>query len=134
MRNMMSRTTWTKSRKKNKPDDDAKQERSLRCLGAAVILHWNSLASQLQKELFAAAGDMDDLMQTKSVQVGIRALPAPATRMVPKSAGSHRQIESPELLQIPGLSVVALVASFGGLCLQRAPITAVYRLPQAGVL
>jgi hypothetical protein len=55
----------------NKPDDDAKQERSLRCLGAAVILHWNSLPSKLQKELFASAGDMDNLMQTKSVRVDI---------------------------------------------------------------
>jgi hypothetical protein len=58
----------------NKPDDDAKQERSPHCLGAAVILHWNSLPSKLQKELFASAGDMDDLMQTKSVRVDIARL------------------------------------------------------------
>jgi hypothetical protein len=39
-----------------------------------VILHWNSLPSRLQKELFASAGDMDDLMQTKSVRVDIARL------------------------------------------------------------
>jgi hypothetical protein len=37
------------------------EERMLRCLGAAVIMQWNTLPTKLQRELFDNAGSMGDL-------------------------------------------------------------------------
>ena len=34
------------------------EERILRCLGAAVILHWNTIPTQLQRALFEAASSI----------------------------------------------------------------------------
>jgi hypothetical protein len=42
------------------PDTIAEEERMLRCLGAAVILQWNTLPTKLQRELFNSAGDIGD--------------------------------------------------------------------------
>ena len=36
----------------------AEEERVLRCLGAAVIMQWNTLPAKLQRELFDTAGSM----------------------------------------------------------------------------
>jgi hypothetical protein len=40
------------------------EEYILRCLGAAVILQWNTIPTKLQRELFDAAGSMGELIET----------------------------------------------------------------------
>ena len=44
------------------------EERTLRCLGAAVIMQWNTLPTKLQKELFDNASSMGDLLQTDALK------------------------------------------------------------------
>jgi hypothetical protein len=39
----------------------AAEEHVLRCLGAAVIMQWNTIPKKLQRELFDSAGSMGDL-------------------------------------------------------------------------
>lgn len=39
---------------------DAEQENILRCLGAAVILKWNTIPTKLQRALFEAASSIQD--------------------------------------------------------------------------
>jgi hypothetical protein len=39
-------------------------EHVLRCLGAAVIMHWSTIPTKLQRELFDTAGSMGDILQT----------------------------------------------------------------------
>jgi hypothetical protein len=36
----------------------------LRCLGASVIMHWNTLPTKLQRELFDNASSVGELLQT----------------------------------------------------------------------
>jgi hypothetical protein len=40
------------------------EERILRCLGAALIMQWNTLPRKLQRELFDNAGSMGELLDT----------------------------------------------------------------------
>jgi len=40
------------------------EEHILRCIGAAVILQWNTIPTTLQRELFDTAGSMGELLQT----------------------------------------------------------------------
>jgi hypothetical protein len=40
------------------------EERLLRCLGAAVIMQWNKIPKELQRELFDTAGSLGDVLQT----------------------------------------------------------------------
>jgi hypothetical protein len=40
------------------------EEHVLRCLGAAVIMQWNTIPKKLQRELFDTAGSLGDLLQT----------------------------------------------------------------------
>lgn len=40
----------------------------LRCLGAAVIMHWNTIPTKLQRELFDTAGSMGDLLRTAALR------------------------------------------------------------------
>jgi hypothetical protein len=46
----------------------AEEERVLRCLGAAVIMQWNTLSAKLQRELFDTAGSMGDLLDTAALR------------------------------------------------------------------
>ena len=46
----------------------AEEERVLRCLGAAVIMQWNTLPAKLQRELFDTAGSMGDLVDTAALR------------------------------------------------------------------
>jgi len=39
----------------------AEEDTVLRCLGAAIIMQWNTLPAKLQRELFDDAGDMGEL-------------------------------------------------------------------------
>ena len=57
-------------------DDDAvargtvaeNEERSLRCLGAAVIMQWNTIPTKLQRELFDTAGSMGDVLKSAALR------------------------------------------------------------------
>jgi hypothetical protein len=42
----------------------AEEEHVLRCLGASVIMQWNTIPTKLQRELFDTAGSMDELLAT----------------------------------------------------------------------
>jgi DNA-directed RNA polymerase len=42
----------------------ADEERILRCLGAALIMQWNTLPTKLRRELFDNAGSMGELLDT----------------------------------------------------------------------
>ena len=48
------------------PTEDGEQV--LRCLGAAVIMRWNTLPTKLQKELFDAASSVGDVLQAGAVK------------------------------------------------------------------
>jgi hypothetical protein len=47
------------------------EEHILRCLGAAVIMQWNTIPTKLQRELFDTAGSMGDLLQTAGLRAQI---------------------------------------------------------------
>ena len=44
------------------------EERILRCLGAAVILQWNTIPTKLQRELFDTAGSMGDVLNSAALR------------------------------------------------------------------
>jgi hypothetical protein len=57
-------------------DDDAgtpakNEERILRCLGAAVIMQWNTIPTKLQRELFDTAGSMGDVLKSAALRAQI---------------------------------------------------------------
>ena len=44
------------------------EEHILRCLGAAVIMQWNTIPTKLQRELFDTAGSLGDVLQTSELR------------------------------------------------------------------
>jgi hypothetical protein len=46
----------------------AEEERVLRCLGAAIIMQWNSLPTTLQREIFDTAGSVGTLLETAELR------------------------------------------------------------------
>lgn len=46
----------------------AEEEHILRCLGAALIMQWNTLPMKLQRELFDNAGAMGDLLDVGTLR------------------------------------------------------------------
>jgi hypothetical protein len=46
----------------------AEEERILRCLGAALIMRWNTLPTELQRELFDHAGSMGGRLDTAALR------------------------------------------------------------------
>jgi hypothetical protein len=44
------------------------EEHVLRCLGAALIMQWNTLPRKLQRELFDTAGSVGDFMETAELR------------------------------------------------------------------
>ena len=46
----------------------AKEEHILRCLGAALIMQWNTLSTELQRELFDNAGSMGELLDSDTLR------------------------------------------------------------------
>jgi hypothetical protein len=46
----------------------AAEERVLRCLGASVIMQWNTIPAKLQRELFDTAGSMGELLNTAELR------------------------------------------------------------------
>jgi len=43
-------------------------ENVLRCLGAAVVMQWNTIPTKLQRELFDNAGSVGELMQANELK------------------------------------------------------------------
>ena len=46
----------------------AEEEHVLRCLGAAVIMQWNTLPTWLQREIFDSAGSVGKLLETAALR------------------------------------------------------------------
>jgi hypothetical protein len=46
----------------------AEEEHVLRCLGASVIMQWNTLPTKLRRELFDTAGSMGELLATAELR------------------------------------------------------------------
>jgi hypothetical protein len=44
------------------------EEHILRCLGAAVIMQWNTIPTKVQRELFDTAGSLGDVLQTAALR------------------------------------------------------------------
>ncbi len=44
------------------------EEHILRCLGAAVIMRWNTIPTKLQRELFDTAGSLGDVLQATALR------------------------------------------------------------------
>jgi hypothetical protein len=49
----------------------ADEEHILRCLGAALIMRWNTLQTELQRELFDSAGSTGALLDTATLRAQI---------------------------------------------------------------
>jgi hypothetical protein len=47
------------------------EEHILRCLGAAVIMQWNTIPTKLQRELFDTAGSMGDVLKSATLRAQI---------------------------------------------------------------
>jgi hypothetical protein len=54
----------------------AEEEHVLQCLGSAVIMRWNTLPIQLQRELFDHAGSMGETVGHRRTEGTNRSLPA----------------------------------------------------------
>jgi hypothetical protein len=55
----------------NRPDGRTAaeiEEHILRCLGAALIMQWNTIPTKLQRELFDTAGSLGDLLKTAALR------------------------------------------------------------------
>ncbi len=67
-----SQYVLSKDEAMGKPLDDkavAKiEEHILRCLGAAVMMHWNTIPTKLQRELFDTAGSLGDVPQAVTLR------------------------------------------------------------------
>jgi hypothetical protein len=48
----------------DRTDFAEEEEKILRCLGAAVLMRWNTVPTKLQRELFDCASTLGDLLQT----------------------------------------------------------------------
>jgi len=47
------------------------EEHILRCLGAAVIMQWNTIPTKLQRELFDTAGSVGDVLKSAALRAQI---------------------------------------------------------------
>jgi len=47
------------------------EERILRCLGAAVIMQWDTIPTKLQRELFDTAGSMGNVLKSAALRAQI---------------------------------------------------------------
>jgi len=61
----------------------AEEGHVLRCLGAAVIMQWNTLPTALQREVFDSAGTMGKLLETAALRGQI-------ARFLHKHKNNHR--------------------------------------------
>jgi hypothetical protein len=51
-----------------RPTLATEEEHVLRCLGASVIMQWNTIPAKLQRELFDTAGSMGELLATAELR------------------------------------------------------------------
>jgi len=63
----------------------ADEEHILRCLGAALIMRWNTLQTELQRELFDDAGSMGEVLDTANLRGQI-------ARFLRKRTDGHDQL------------------------------------------
>jgi hypothetical protein len=63
----------------------AEEEHILRCLGAALIMQWNTLPTELQRELVDNAGSMGELLDSDTLRGKI-------ARFLRKRTGRNRKI------------------------------------------
>jgi hypothetical protein len=63
----------------------ADEEHILRCLGAALIMRWNTLQTELQRELFDAAGSIGGLLDNATLRAQI-------ARFLRKHANGHDEM------------------------------------------
>jgi len=61
------------------------EEHILRCLGAALIMQWNTLPTELQRELFDNAGSMGELLESDTLRGQI-------ARFLRKRTGRDRKV------------------------------------------
>jgi hypothetical protein len=52
-------------------EDSPIEEQILKCLGAAVLMRWNTVPTKLQRELFDCASTIGDLQQTAPLKGAI---------------------------------------------------------------
>lgn len=50
------------------PPLEQQEEHLLRCLGAALIMHWDALPSNIRRQLFDSAGTMGDAIDVMSLR------------------------------------------------------------------
>ena len=75
------------------------EEHILRCLGAAVVMHWSTIPKKLQRELFDTAGSLGDVLQTVTLRGQVaRFLDSHKDEMAPTddSAKSEMDQEMPD--------------------------------------
>jgi hypothetical protein len=60
--------TISNQNRSERVDLTAEEDTVLRCLGAALIMQWNTLPAKLQKELFHNAGDMGELLDASALR------------------------------------------------------------------
>jgi hypothetical protein len=58
--NTVSAIDPPRRKRKDNPEAPAEEENILRCLGAAVVLRWNTIPTKLQRELFDTASSIPD--------------------------------------------------------------------------
>ena len=66
----------------------AEEEHVLRCLGAAVIMQWNTLPTSLQREIFDTAGSVGKVLETASLRGQI-------ARFLPKHKNESGRVKLP---------------------------------------
>jgi hypothetical protein len=62
------KTVHAPEQQRSPSDLRGEEEYVIRCLGAALIMHWNGLPTHLQRELFDTAGAMGDLIETPELR------------------------------------------------------------------
>ena len=84
-----------KDEAEKRPFDIAKvEEHILRCLGAAVMMHWSSIPTKLQRELFDTAGSLGDVPQTATLRGQVaRFLHSHKDETVPTDAISKSEMD-----------------------------------------
>ncbi len=68
------------------------EEHILRCLGAAVMMHWSTIPTKLQRELFDTAGSLGDVLQTVTLR-----------GQVARFLHSHKDEKVPTAVSKPGM-------------------------------
>jgi hypothetical protein len=66
------------------------EEHILRCLGAAVMMHWHTIPTKLQRELFDTAGSLGDVLQAVTLRGQVaRFLHSHKDEKVPTAVTKH---------------------------------------------